>query len=85
MCNISRACVAINIERKTYYNCLKKFPIFKQRVKEVKKSLTDMVESQFLKNVKNGNQKVVDFYLINCKKKKYSNKQNIKITKPKII
>lgn len=45
MCNINRAYVAINIERKTYYNWLKKFPIFKQRVEEVKESLTDMVES----------------------------------------
>ena len=44
MCNICRACKAINIERKTYYNWLKKFPIFKQRVEEVKESLTDMVE-----------------------------------------
>lgn len=82
MCNISKACKAINIERKTYYYWLKKFPIFKQQVEEVKESLTDMVESQLLKN---GNQKAVEFYLINRRKNKYSNKQDIEITKPEIV
>jgi len=82
MCNICRSCKAINIERKTYYDWLKKFPIFKQRIEEVKENLTDMVESQLLEN---GNQKAVEFYLINRKKNKYSNKQDIEITKPEIV
>jgi len=85
MCNISRACKAINITRRTYYNWIDKFPKFKEQVEEAKESLNDMVKSQLLKNVKNGNQKAVEFYLINRKKNKYSNKQNIKIAKPKII
>jgi hypothetical protein len=85
MCNICRASVAINITRRTYYNWLDKFPKFKEQVEEVKESLNDMVESQLLKNAEKGNQKTVEFYLINRKKNKYSNKQNIKITKPKIV
>lgn len=85
MCNISKTCKAINIERKTYYNWLKKFPIFMQQVEEVKENLTDMVESQLLKNIENGNQKAIEFYLINRKKNKYSNKQSIDRIKPKIV
>ena len=85
MCNISKACKAINIGRKTYYNWLKKFPIFKQQVEEVKESLTDMIESQLLKNIENGNQRAIEFYLINRKKDKYFKMQNIKRIKPKIV
>jgi len=85
MCNISSACKAVNIGRKTYYNWLKKFPIFKQQVEEVKGSLTDMIESQLLKKIKNGNQRAIEFYLINRKKDKYSKMHNIKRIKPKIV
>jgi len=68
MCSISRTCEAINITRKTYYNWLDKYPKFKEQVEEVKESLNDMVESQLLKNIENGNQKAIEFYLINRKK-----------------
>ena len=85
MCNISSACKAVNIGRKTYYNWLKKFPIFKQQVVEVKGSLTDMIESQLLKKIENGNQRAIEFYLINRKKDKYSKMHNIKRIKPKIV
>jgi len=44
-----------------------------------------MVESQLLKNIENGNQRAIEFYLINRKKDKYSKKQNIKIVKPEIV
>ena len=85
MCSISWACEAINIIRKTYYNWLNKFPQFKQQVEEVNESLTDMVEGQLLKNIEKGNQKAIEFYLVKLKKNKYSNKQDIEITKPEIV
>lgn len=85
MCNISRACEAINITRRTYYNWLDKFPKFKQQVEEVKESLNDMVESQLIKNIKKGNQKAVEFWLTNHKKDKYSNKQELEVTMPKVV
>jgi len=85
MCNISSACKAINIGRKTYYNWIKKFPIFRQQVEEVKESLIDMVESQLLKNAEKGNQKAIEFWLINHKRDKYSKKQYIKKIKTKMI
>ena len=73
ICNISRACEAVNIDRKTFYNWLDKYPKFKEQVEEVNESLTDMVECQLYKNVKSGNQKAAEFYLTNRKKNKYSN------------
>ena len=85
MCNISRACIAINITRRTYYNWLDKFPKFKQQVKEVEESLNDMVESQLLKNAEKGNQKAIEFWLTNHKRNKYSNKQDLEIAIPKVV
>jgi len=85
MCNISKACKGINITRRTYYNWLDKFPKFKEQVKEVKDSLDDMVESQLLKNVEKGNQKAIEFWLTNNKRDKYSNKQDIEFTMPKVL
>jgi hypothetical protein len=85
MCSISRTCEAINITRKTYYNWLDKYPKFKEQVEEVKESLNDMVESQLLKNIENGNQRAIEYYLIHRKKDKYSKKQSIDRIKPKIV
>ena len=85
MCNISRACEGINITRRTYYNWINKFPKFKEQVEEVKESLNDMVESKLLKNVEKGNQKAIEFWLTNHKRNKYSNKQDLEITIPKVV
>jgi len=85
MCNISRACEAINITRRTYYNWLNKFPKFKQQVEEVKESLNDMVEGKLIKNIEKGNQKAIEFWLTNNKKDKYNNRQDIEFTMPKVV
>jgi hypothetical protein len=73
MCNISKACEAVPIDRKTFYVWIKKYPKFKQAVADIDESLTDMAECQLYKNVKSGMQKAVEFYLTNRKKDKYSN------------
>jgi len=44
-----------------------------------------MVESQLLKNAEKGNQKAIEFWLINHKRDKYSKKKYIEKTKPKIV
>jgi len=73
MCNISKACEAIKIDRKTFYRWIKKNAKFKQQVEDIDESLTDMAECQLYKNVKSGMQKAIEFYLTNRKKDKYSN------------
>jgi len=73
MCNISKACSAVNINRQTFYNWIEKYPKFKQQVADIDEALTDMAECQLYKNVKSGMQKAIEFYLTNRKKKKYSN------------
>ena len=73
MCNISKACEAINIYRSTYYDWIEKYPKFKQQVADIDESLTDMTECKLYQNIKKGIQKAIEFYLINRKKDKYSN------------
>lgn len=73
ICNISKACESININRKTFYRWLEKFPKFKEQIEEINEALTDMVECQLYKNVKKGMEKAIEFYLCNRKKDKYSN------------
>ncbi len=85
MCNISKACLAINISRLTFYNWIEKYPKFKQEIHDIEESLTDMAECQLYKNVKSGMQKAVEFYLTNRKKDKYNNNLNLEVTVPKVI
>uniref|UniRef100_A0A6M3IF29 Putative terminase small subunit n=1 Tax=viral metagenome TaxID=1070528 RepID=A0A6M3IF29_9ZZZZ len=72
MCNISKACEAVPINRKTFYRWIENIN-FKEQIKEIDESLDDMAECSLYKNVKSGMQKAVEFYLTNRKKDKYSN------------
>lgn len=72
--NITEACKAINVHRTTYYNWYKKFPQFAKQCDAVKEGLIDIAESQLHKNVADGNQKAIEFTLINLKKQIYSNR-----------
>jgi transposase-like protein len=85
MCNISKACDAVNIDRQTFYNWIDKYPNFKKQVEEVNESLTDMAETSLYKNVKAGVQKAVEFYLTNRKKDKYNNNQQLEVIMPKVV
>lgn len=79
MCNISKACEAININRGTFYLWFGKYPKFKQQIADIDESLTDMAECSLYKNVKSGIQKAIEFYLTNRKKDKYINTQRNEI------
>jgi len=72
-CNISRACEAVNIDRKTFYNWLEKYPKFAKQVKEIEDSLDDKIEGVLFRNAELGRQRAVEFWLTNHKKNKYSN------------
>ncbi len=71
--NISEACRAIGIDRKTYYNWIEKYPKFKEELELTEQQMDDIAETSLYKNVKKGLQKAVEFYLTNRKKDKYSN------------
>lgn len=49
---ITPACKAANIERKTYYRWLEKDEKFKKSVEEIKEEQIDIVESDFIDNIK---------------------------------
>lgn len=73
MGNISQACRAINIDRKTYYNLIEKDPKFKQSIEDIEESFIDLAECALRKNIKKRMQRAIEFYLCNKKKGKYSN------------
>ena len=79
MCNISKACEAVPIDRRTFYRWIEK-PKFKEQVEEIDESLTDMAECKLYLNIKKGIQKAIEFYLTNRKKNKYSNTNKTELT-----
>lgn len=70
---VSKACEKISISRQTYYTWLKDDPIFKKKLENIDESFIDLAESALRKNIKSGMQKAVEFYLLNKKKKTYTN------------
>lgn len=63
-CNITAACDAVGISRQTYYEWRKEKE-FDQKCKEAEESLIDMAEVQLIKNIREGNEKALEFYLCN--------------------
>ena len=71
--HITKACEKINISRQAFYCWMKDDPIFKQKIENIDESFIDLAESALRKNIKSGMQKAVEFYLLNKKKKVYTN------------
>ncbi|MCX6088874.1 MAG: hypothetical protein NTX88_00570 [Candidatus Atribacteria bacterium] len=63
VCNISKTCRALNIDRMTFYRWLASFPEFKQQVEEAELSMIDFAESQLYKNIEAGMEKAIEFFL----------------------
>jgi len=63
-CNITAACDAVGISRQTYYEWRKEKE-FDDKCKEVEESLVDMAEVQLIKNIRDGNQRALEFFLKN--------------------
>ena len=63
-CNITAACDAVGISRQTYYEWRKEEE-FNRKCEEVEESLVDMAEVQLIKNIREGNQRAVEFFLCN--------------------
>lgn len=75
---ITRACKRSNISRTTYYKWLANDSKFKAAAEEVQETCIDMVESELLNRIQEGNVPATIFYL-KCKGKKrgYIERQEI--------
>ncbi|MEA1964726.1 MAG: phBC6A51 family helix-turn-helix protein [Candidatus Aerophobetes bacterium] len=63
-CNVTAACDAVGISRQTYYEWRKEEE-FTQKCEEAEESLLDMAEVQLIKNIREGNERALEFYLCN--------------------
>ena len=81
--NVSRACKAMNINRRTYYNWYEndKEPAFKFVVDEIQESLIDNAESQLQMLINEGNPISILFFLkTKAKSRGYVERQEQDIT-----
>ena len=65
---ISQASKSVGISRRTYYNWLESDDEFQLNVDDIAEATTDIVESELLKRIKEGNVTATIFYL-KCKAK----------------
>lgn len=78
-CNITAACDAVGISRPTYYEWRKEKE-FDQKCRNIEESLVDMAEVQLIKNIREGNQRAVEFFLKNRAPKKWKDKIEQKLS-----
>ena len=82
LCNISKACEAANISRKTYYRWIEDEE-FKDQVEATKEGLIDHVEHQLLTQIDNGDTTAIIFFLkTRAKERGYVEKQEITLSRP---
>ena len=66
--NISIACKAIGIGRRTYYNWIEEDKTFKEDIDNINESLIDFTENKLLQNIKAGKEASI-FFFLKCKAK----------------
>lgn len=64
-CNVSLTCEAIGISRTAWYAWKESDPEFKEKVKEIDESLIDLAETQLMKNIRDGKETSLIFFLKN--------------------
>ena len=75
--NVSAACDATNISRRTYYNWMQDKE-FSDKVDDVREGLIDFAENQLLSNIKDGKTAEILFYLkTKGKKRGYIERQEV--------
>ncbi len=60
---VTPACEAAGVDRSTFYKWLKADPDFKEEYESLESVALDFAESQLLKNISNGHEASVIFYL----------------------
>lgn len=63
LCNISTSCKKIGISRNCFYEWMKSDEIFKTEVEELQESMIDFGETMLYKNVRDGKETSIIFYL----------------------
>jgi len=76
-CNISKACESINISRDTFYRWEKKYPKFAKQMLEIEESFNDKIEGVLFRKAEMGHQRAVEFWLLNHKREKYANRNEL--------
>ena len=64
-CNISATCLAVHIDRKTYYRWRKSDDEFAQKCIDAEDELIDLAESQLFRNITDGKETSLIFFLCN--------------------
>ena len=81
--NITKACEAANIGRKTFYRWRDKDEDFKQQCEDVGESLLDKSEDKLMELIEGGNVIATIFFLkTKGKKRGYIEKQEFEVSKP---
>lgn len=61
--NVSNACKSVGIARETFYRWLKEDPEFKEKADEVDEANLDFAETVLLKNIRDGKETSLIFFL----------------------
>ena len=70
-----------NISRSTYYRYIKEDPEFAKAVEDIKEAQIDYVEGELIKNIAQGKETSIIFYLKSkAKKRGYTDKSEVDIT-----
>jgi len=76
-CNISATCQAVGINRLTFYDWKSKYPEFESQIIELEQGLIDLAETQMLRNIREGKETSLIFFLCNKARDKWQNVQRI--------
>lgn len=69
---ISRACLGTKINRSTFYDWMKKYPEFKERVKEADEDITDFVRVKLYEKIKNHSLPAIKYFLKETQRRKWN-------------
>jgi hypothetical protein len=76
--NISRACKSVGIERQTHYDWKSRNLTYKAKIEAIEESMIDFAESVLYKNMKDGKEQSILFFLkTRGRKRGYIEKQEI--------
>jgi hypothetical protein len=85
---VTNACQMCNVSRETFYTYMEKDAEFKKQIEDIENTQADFVESQFMKNIKNGDTSCIIFYLkTKGRKRGYTERQelDVKLTGVQIV
>lgn len=77
---VTPACEMAGIHRDTFYEWKKKDPEFRRQVEDIEEITLDFVESQLMKNIREGSEKAIMFFMrYKARKRGYSDEINMNV------